>query len=88
MLDQIDALPAAVGEVETLRVDVGYFSAANVTACMAAGIAPLIAMGRQPHPPSLSDSFAEVLPAAPNPMPVQVMAHLLNTGEYLSAHFH
>ena len=81
MLEQIDALPAALGEVETLLADTGYFSAANVTACMASGIDPLIAMGRQPHHPPLSERFAEVPPAPSNPTPVQAMAHRLNTPE-------
>src|SRR5246500_5489004 len=54
MLKQINALPDALGEAETLLADTGYFSAANVTACMAAGIDPLIAMGRQAHHPPLS----------------------------------
>jgi hypothetical protein len=33
-----------------------------VAACEAAGIDPLIAMGRQPHHPPLSDRFADVPP--------------------------
>ena len=79
ILEQIDALPAALGEEETLLADTGYFSAANVTACMAAGIDPLIAMGRQPHHPPLSERFTEVPPPLQNPTPVQAMAHRLNT---------
>jgi hypothetical protein len=79
MLKQIDALPDALGEVETLLADTGYFSAANVTACMAAGIDPLIAMGRQAHHPPLSERFAEAPKAPQNPTPVQAMAHRLNT---------
>jgi hypothetical protein len=43
MLRKIDALPDELGEPETLLADNGYFSAANVAACQAAGIAPLIA---------------------------------------------
>jgi transposase len=43
ILDQIDALPDKLGEVDTLLADTGYFSAANVAACEAAGIDPLIA---------------------------------------------
>src|SRR3954453_17027538 len=53
MLGRIDALPEDLGKPETLLADTGYFSAANVTACAAAGIAPLIAPGRQSHHPSL-----------------------------------
>jgi len=77
MLNKIAALP--VGEVETLLADNGYFSAANVTACAAAGINPLVAMDRQPHHPSLDERFAAVPPAPENPTPVEAMAHRLVT---------
>src|SRR4051812_34271702 len=58
MLDKLAALPEDLGKPETLLADNGYFSAANVAACGAAGIEPLIAPGRQSHHPSLSDRFA------------------------------
>jgi hypothetical protein len=51
MLNKITALPDGLGEVKTMLADNGYFSAANVAACAAAEIEPLIAMGRQPHYP-------------------------------------
>src|SRR4051812_45362164 len=79
MLGRIDALPEDLGKPETLLADTGYFSAANVTACGAAGIAPLIAPGRQSHHPSLSERFAEAPPAPDNPTPVE--AHRLKTPE-------
>ena len=81
MLNDIDTLPDELGEVDTLLADTGYFSAANVAACEAAGIDPLIAMGRQPHHPPLSERFADD-PAPPeNPTPVEAMAHRLKTRE-------
>src|SRR5664280_2647668 len=49
MLGKLSALPEELGEVENLLADTGYFSETNVQACVAAEIAPLIAMGRQPH---------------------------------------
>src|SRR3954451_23041455 len=58
MLEKLDALPDELGEVETLLADTGYFSAPKVQACVAAAIAPLIAMGRQPHHPPLAERFA------------------------------
>ena len=64
MLSKIGALPEELGEPETLLADTGYFSAANVEACEKAGIEPLIAMGRQPHHPPLTDRF-ETAPPAP-----------------------
>jgi len=41
MLNKLAVLPGALGNVETLLADNGYFSAANVTACAVAGIDPL-----------------------------------------------
>jgi transposase len=79
MLNKLAVLPDALAEVETLLADNGYYSAANVTACTAAGIDPLIAMGRQPHHPSLGERFAAVPPAPENPTPVEAMAHRLMT---------
>ena len=81
MLNKIDDLPNELGEVETLLADNGYFSEANVKACEAAGVDPLIAMGRQPHHPTLDERFAEAPPPPVNPTPVEAMAHRLKTPE-------
>src|ERR1700722_17907403 len=79
MLEKIEALPEELGEVENLLADTGYFSAGNVDACEKSGIEPVIAMGRQPHHPPLSERFAPT-PAAPrNLTPVEAMAHRLKT---------
>ena len=40
MLAKTNALPGEIGEAEILLADAGYFSEANVTACVAAGIEP------------------------------------------------
>ena len=81
MLAKTGALPEELGKVETLLGDNGYFSEANVKACKAAAIEPLLAMGRDAHHPSLSERFAAA-PAAPeNPTPVEAMAHRLQTPE-------
>jgi len=79
MLGKIGALPEELGEPETLLADTGYFSAANVEACEKAGIEPLIAMGRQPHHPPLTERFEQAPPAPENPTPVEAMAHRLQT---------
>ena len=79
MLGKLAALPADLGKPETLLADTGYFSAANVQACGAAGIEPLIALGREAHHPSLSERFAEAPPAPDDPTPVE--AHRLKTLE-------
>jgi hypothetical protein len=81
MLGQIADLPAELGQAETLLADTGYFSAKNVAACEAAGIEPMIAMGRQPHHPPLAERFADAPPAPENPTPVEAMAHRLKTPE-------
>jgi len=81
MLDQIAALPDALGRVGALLADNGYFSEANVEACAAAGIDPLIAMGREAHHPSLGERFAEPLPPPQGPTPLAAMGHRLQTPE-------
>ena len=81
ILETLDALPEELGAIETLLADTGYFSAANVQACVAAQIDPLIAMGRQPHHPPLAERFAPAPPPPDNPTPVEAMAHRLKTPE-------
>ncbi len=62
-----------------MLADHGYFSAANVRACVAAQIEPLIAMGRHPHYPPPAERFFAA-PAAPeNPTPVEATAYRLKT---------
>jgi transposase len=81
MVEKLNALPDELGKVETLLADNGYFSAANVTACAAAAIEPLIAMGRQSHYPTLDERFvaAPPAPAPEHPTAMQTMAHRLKT---------
>ena len=81
MLDKLSALPDQLGKAETLLADSGYFSEANVEACAAAGIEPLIPQGRQTHYPPLSERFAKAPSAPENPTPLETMAHRLKTPE-------
>ena len=81
MLAKIAGLPEALGMPETLLADSGYASAANVAACQAAEIEPLIALGRQSHYPCLSERFADTPPAPAKPTPIEAMAHRLRTPE-------
>jgi len=81
ILDKLSALPDELGEAKTLLADSGYFSEANVEACVAAGIEPLIPKGRQVHYPPLSERFANVPPAPENSTPLDTMAHRLKTPE-------
>jgi len=79
MLDKIATLPDSLGKVDELLADNGYFSESNVNACAVAGIAPVIAMGREVHHPSLNERFAEPPPPPENPTPLEAMAHRLQT---------
>jgi transposase len=79
MLDKIADLPEGLGEVGELLADNGYFSEANVNACAAAGIDPVIAMGREAHHPSLDQRFADAPPPLQQPTPLEAMDHRLKT---------
>jgi hypothetical protein len=79
MVKHLEALPDELGKPETLLADNGYFSAANVTACEAARIVPLIATGREAHYPSLGERFGAVPEAPKDPTPAEAMAHRLKT---------
>ena len=81
MLNQIAALPDALGQVGALLADNGYFSEGNVNACAAAGIDPLIAIGREAHHPSLGERFAGPPPPPQDPTPLEAMGHRLQTPE-------
>lgn len=80
-LEKLEALPDALGDVENLLADTGYFSSANVEACEKADVTPVIAMGRQPHHPPLGERFEPPAPSPENPTPVESMAHRLKTPE-------
>jgi transposase len=79
VLGQLDALPQELGDVDTLLADNGYFSDANVNACVEAGIDPLIATGRQSHHQPLAERFAPAPPEPVDPTPVEAMAYKLKT---------
>ena len=81
MLGKLAELPGELGKVGDLLAGNGYYSESNVNACAAAGIEPVIAMGREAHHPSLAERFAED-PAPPkDPTPVEAMRHRLQTKE-------
>ncbi len=80
MLEQVSALPETLGKAELLLADNGYFSAANVDACAAAGIDPLIAMGRDPHHPSLAERFADAPPPPDAATPLKAPSTWLPAG--------
>jgi len=80
MVEPLQALPAGLNQPDQLIADAGYFSEANVDACEAAGIEPLIAVKRDEHHPHYSERFSEPPELPANPTPVQRMTHRLKTG--------
>ena len=81
MLDRLGRLAKALDTPGTLLADSGYFSEANVSACAEAGIAPLIAPGRERHHRSWKERFAAAPPEPGQPTPLQAMMHRLATPE-------
>jgi transposase len=81
ILDKVQALPQGLGQVSTLLGDTGYFSAANVKACEAQGIEPMLSMKRDSHHIPVLQRFALDAPAPETDDPVVRMAHRLRTKE-------
>lgn len=79
MLEQVQALPEAVGQVEEFLADTGYFSEANVNACADRQISPLMAMGREAHHLPLEERFKPDAPKPESDDPVVQMAWRLTT---------
>lgn len=79
MLAVLAGLPEALGSVEHLLADNGYFSAANVAACVEVKIEPLLAAGRDRHHPHWEDRFTEPPPLAEPASVVERMKHRLKT---------
>jgi len=79
MLAKLQALPEGPNQSGKLLGYTGYFSEKNVEICHAAGIEPLLAVGRDAHHPHWRERFEE--PAAlPEPgSPVEHMKHRLKT---------
>ncbi len=79
MLEQLQTLPRELGRVKTLIADTGYASEDNVNACAQAKIRPLIALGRETHPPSLLERFNEPPPLQGKATALEAMRHRLKT---------
>jgi hypothetical protein len=78
-LDKVQALPQVLGQVSSLLGDSGYFSAANVNACEARFIEPMLSMKREAHHIPVLERFAADAPAPETHDPVAKMAHRLGT---------
>jgi len=79
MLDVLKKQQNQIGIAAQLLADTGYFSAANVNACVASGIEPLIAMKREEHHAPVLERFTEPPPLAEDADVVARMAHKLKT---------
>ena len=80
-LENIAALPEALGQVENLLADTGYFSEANVERCKDADIDPLIPEKREKHNRPLQERYKEDPQSPDNPTSVQAMRHRMQTRE-------
>jgi len=79
MLDTLGELPEDLGSITQMLADAGYFSEANVTACVEASIEPLLAAGRESHHVPWQERFGEPPPLAESPEAVAQMKHHLKT---------
>jgi hypothetical protein len=79
MLKVLAGLPEALGRVEHLLADNGYFRAANVERCVQAKIEPLFAAGRDGHHAHWEDRFSEPPALAEPASAVERMKHRLKT---------
>jgi len=80
-LSHLETLPEALGEVDNLLADTGYFSEANVERCKEADIEPLIPQKREKHNLPLTERFKDDPQAPTDPNSVQAMTHRLQTKE-------
>ena len=79
-LAKLGQLPDCLGTVENLLADTGYFSQANVEACVDATIKPYLAQKRQSHNPPLETRFQHEPELDEPPLPpVEAMIHRLST---------
>jgi transposase len=81
ILDKVVGLAEVLGRVKALLGDTGYFSAANVNACEAQGIEPMLSMKRESHHIAVLERFAADAPAPQTHDSVVKMAHRLATRE-------
>ena len=78
-LEQLKALPAELGKPVSLVADAGYFSEANVNACVEHAMTPLIAVSRQAHHPDPLERFTGPPPLEKDTTEMEKMRHLLRT---------
>jgi transposase len=77
-IDALKALPPEVGCVEELLADAGYFSSANIEACIKNDIQAYISDAREPHYPGLQ-RFREPPALTANATALAIARHRLRT---------
>lgn len=80
-LERIEALPDALGKVENMLADTGYYSEANVNLCKDDGIKAFIPEKREKHNPPLMDRFKEPAKPTQDLSAVDAMKHRMQTKE-------
>jgi transposase len=78
-VESLCELPPALGTVDALLADAGYFSADNVEKCKTNHMVPYIAAKREQHNASPEDRFTEPEPLTALADPVTEMKHRLKT---------
>jgi len=78
-VENLSRLPEALGTLDTLLADTGYFSSDNVEKCESNHIVPYIAVERQQHNAPPEDRFTEPAPLTAPADPVTEMKHRLKT---------
>jgi transposase len=81
VLEQLGRVPEAIGTVDGLVGDAGYFSEGNVKKCEANEITPYIAGTREKHHKSLQERFSPPEALCENADAVTAMKHRLKTTE-------
>lgn len=83
MLPTLDAIPPVVGKPKAAASDAGFFSESNIAGCVARGIDPYIATGREAHRWPLAEVLTPQAPGAPeeHTSPRATMAAKLRTPE-------
>lgn len=79
MRKKLLALPDELGHLTTLVADTGYYREANINACAANEILPLIAVSRESHHPDPRERCTEPPPWAADAAPTESMRHHLKT---------
>src|SRR5215217_3896035 len=76
----VSAIPADLGKPEAAALDMGYFSAGNITTLEELRIEPYIATGREPHQLNWEAYFADApTPPPSDASPKEQMAYKLRT---------